>query len=361
METKKIVVRAGVPQPSGALVNAAYEAGIPVLFSANAFAKNSKQPSSIGPFRLSPTSNFGGFNLKAARNLPPDMDAALDSAGFVAANRYGCYRWTVSDFYDLVEARDWAWHAAMDFCMEPEVTGSQLVRTIRLQATAQGYFECVNEANRRGAQMPMPVLQGWVPDDYLKCIDLMAIQDWPDLIGIGSVCRRHLGGEDGIVNIVETLDRVLPKNTKFHLFGVKGGAVKQFGSHPRFQSIDSMAWDFGVRCASRTGRTQSMRSAAMLSWQRAQADIEPVPWVQKIDFLRSVESSHMPSSMERIIENAVVSWHYDNINDHGYEALSRDCQNEAKMLILKVKHMGLESIKESDDSVENAVYEALTA
>jgi hypothetical protein len=348
MSNKQIVVRAGVPQPSGALVHAAYAAKLPVLFSANAFAK-------------SKDGEFKGFNLKAAQNLPKDMDAALDSAGFVAAVRYGDYRWTTSQYYDLVASRDWAWHAAMDFCVEPPVAGAVSVRKTRLAATALGYWRCVNEAKLRGVKLPMPVLQGWFPEDYVRCAEMLAIADWPDLVGIGSVCRRNIAGPDGIATILRTLDDILPKHVKFHLFGVKGGAVKELGSHPRFASIDSMAWDYSCRVANRTGRTQEGRSKAMTAWQVHQSGVTPKHWV---DSVLSVTRAHVPSSPpslpERVAE-AVVGWYTDNLlSDHGYRESNRDAAIETEMLLAQIRSHGLESLADSTDGPTLAVFEALS-
>lgn len=356
MNGKKIVVRAGVPQPYGAIMRSAHQARIPVLFSANAFARPSKRPTRIGEFKLPVACQFGGFNLQAAQALPADLDAALDSAGFVAANRYGGYRWTVQQFYDLVAARDWTWHAAMDFCMEPELTGSKLMRMIRMQATAQSYFACVNEAKKRNLQMPMPVLQGWEPEDYLRSCDLLAINDWPELVGIGSVCRRNVGGKDGIANIIETLDRVLPEHTKFHLFGVKGGAVKELGNHPRFESIDSMAWDFKARCDHRIGRTQAIRSQAMLQWQESQTCIHPLPWRKRETYAEKSRAGH---SVESLVQQAVADWYAENIGDHGYEEVRDRSLHDAQMVIMKIRHFGIKVLEGSDDAVEMAVLEAL--
>ncbi|WP_137917158.1 hypothetical protein [Hydrogenophaga sp. 2FB] len=357
---RQITVRAGVPQVYGHLVAAAHEAGIPTLFSANAFARPTTLPSHIGAFRLSPAATFAGFNLSAAKKLPSGLDAALDSAGFVAANRYGCYRWSVQQYYDLVTARDWTWHAAMDYCMEPQVASSKLVRMIRIHATAQGYLECVNEAQRRGAAMPMPVLQGWMPEDYLRCMDLLAIDTWPDLVGLGSVCRRNLGGPDGIEQIVETLDSVLPPNVKLHCFGVKGGAIRELGAHPRLASIDSMAWDFGVRCKQRTGRTQAMRAEAMTSWQRSQSAVKPLPWAPVGDlFSGLMAGENTPRTTEEILHHIVVEWYAENLADHGYEEVVRMTTGQAKEIAMKVAHFGLESLEDSSDLVEMAVYEGL--
>lgn len=350
MFNQAIMVRAGVPQPSGALTIAAHTAGLPVLFSANAFAK-----SKMG--------EFTGFNLKAARSLPADLDAALDSAGYVAAVRYGDYRWTTEQFYDLVETRDWAWHAAMDYCCEPPVAGALVIRLMRLEATATGYFRCCQEAAKRGLPMPMPVLQGWYPSDYMRCADMLAMQDWPDMVGLGSVCRRSIGGPDGIETIIETLDRILPSHVKLHLFGVKSGALRELGGHPRFASIDSMAWDFGVRMQCRTGRTQSMRASAMIDWQAKQSAINPSDWVSRV-LGRHIgygepQMPRHPRQTE-IIHETVAEWYADNLlADHGYRETNRMALSQSEMIAKQVQTFGLESLADSTDSVELAVWESL--
>lgn len=89
------------------------------------------------------------------------------------------------------------------------------------------------------------------------------------MVGIGSVCRRHLHGPDGLLAIVEALDRVLPPGTVCHLFGAKGSALPalaQAGLAHRVGSTDSMAWDLSVRRAMPVGRTQIMRARAMVDW-----------------------------------------------------------------------------------------------
>jgi hypothetical protein len=89
------------------------------------------------------------------------------------------------------------------------------------------------------------------------------------MVGIGSVCRRHLHGPDGLLAIVEALDRVLPEGTVCHLFGAKGSALpalEQAGLAHRVGSTDSMAWDMAVRRAMPVGRTQIMRARAMVDW-----------------------------------------------------------------------------------------------
>lgn len=346
---KQIVIRAGVPQPSGSLVKAAHIAGLPVLFSANAFAKTKQ-------------GEFTGFNLKAAQCLPADLDAALDSAGYVAAVRYGDYRWSTMQYFDLVASRQWSWYAAMDYCCEPAVASALSVRLIRMEATALGYLRCCQEAHKRNLAMPMPVLQGWFPEDYRRCADMLAVQDWPDMIGIGSVCRRNVGGPDGIEAIIEALDRVLPSHCKFHLFGVKGSAIRELGDHSRFASIDSMAWDFGLRMQHRTGRTQDMRASCMIDWQAKQTLIQPKNWVDRVCCERIISPwiKANTKTQAQVVHETVANWFSSNLlADHGYRATNAMALEQAEMLNLKIKHFGISSLEESTDQVEIAVLDAI--
>lgn len=349
-----IVVRAGVPQIYGALVEAAAEARIPVLFSANAFAVTDKL-----------TKAFTGFRLSAARKLPAHLDAALDSAGFVAMARYGGYRWSEDDYMSLVASRDWAWWAAQDYCVEPPVAGAAVTKEVRMQATVLGYHRGVRLAEKWGVKPPLCVLQGWTPEDYLRCVEMMGLRDqeWPDLVGIGSVCRRNLFGPDGIAAVIEALDAVLPARTRMHLFGVKGGAVQKLGGHPRFASIDSCAWDFSVRAAQRTGRTQQMRADAMLDWQRGQAatvpDLyTPLPRQQQLTF--GPEEGRQTA--EAVVHQAVAQWYCDELlAEHGYREVAWLALRQAETITMQLAHAGAEDLQDSGDMADMAAYDALAA
>lgn len=252
------LVRVGIPLTGGALVAAARERGYPVLFSANAFAKvYGKAHDRAGEFR--------GFSKPDLEQFA-GLDAALDSAGFVAAAKYGDYRWTVSEYYDLVASFPWAFHAAMDYCCEPQIANDRLLRLLRMAATAQMLGRCRQEARCRGLAMPMPVIQGYRPDEYALCAQWLPVDAWPDLVGIGSVCRRHVHGPDGILSILEALDSVLPPHVQCHLFGVKSSALALLASHPRVASVDSMAWDVQARVERRTGRDMAFRVGHMETW-----------------------------------------------------------------------------------------------
>lgn len=224
-----MIIRLGIPTSFRKFTAEASAIAAPVLVSANAFRATE------------------GF-----RKVSPDIfsgcDVALDSAGFVAMFRYGGYPWTVQQYLDLVARHDWAWWAAMDFCCEPEIADSQEKIDSRVDRTVEKFEHCIWAAEDRRLKPCLPVLQGWRAADYLRCYDEMSKRFYlPPLLGIGSVCRRDLGGPAGLLTIIATLDRHLPERHRFHLFGVKGSAVGQLAGHPRIASIDSMAWDAAAR------------------------------------------------------------------------------------------------------------------
>ncbi len=252
------IVRVGIPQPGGQLVAAARRRRYPVLFSANAFAKTypkgHERAGDFRAFRLPDPEQFEG------------LDAALDSAGFVAAAHYGDYRWSVDQHLDLVAAHRWAWWSSLDMCCEPEIAQDRPLRLLRMAATARLLGECRRGAAERGLPMPMPILQGWTPQEYVTCAQWLPILEWPELVGIGSVCRRSVHGPNGLLAVLEAVDTVLPDHVRLHLFGVKSSALEQIAGHPRIASVDSMAWDMAARTSRRTGRSARYRVGHMQGW-----------------------------------------------------------------------------------------------
>jgi hypothetical protein len=275
--TQSPLVRVGMPLVGGELLDYGVASGLPMMLSANAFA------------RVDRNHEFVGFKLAAAEALTRDADLCLDSAGFTASALYGDYRWTVREYYDLVCAGPWTWHSAMDLCVEDEVAGDAGTRRLRIDMTIARYFECRNEASKRGCHAPVPVLQGRFADEYVRCAEVMGIPADVPLVGVGSVCRRHLHGPDGLIAIVAALDRALVPGVGLHLYGAKGGALRALrerGLLHRIRSVDSMAWDYSVRRSTPTGRTQFARALAMVDWHARQladlsrATAETVPVLQ---------------------------------------------------------------------------------
>lgn len=259
---EQILLRVGQPNAGGSLIAAARRLGYPILISANAFAemypKNSEWCGSFKRFRLPPRARFEGMNV------------ALDSGGFVAAVKFGDYRHSIEQYINLVASAQWAWWASMDYCCEPEVAGDRPTRLLRMAATVDLYYQCRTAARRRGLTDPMPVLQGWKTGEYLQSMEWYGFEQWPALVGVGSVCRRHIHGPDGLFEVIAALDRALPAGVRLHLFGVKSGALEALGNHPRIASVDSMAWDFAARRARPVGRDMQFRIECMIEWVEAQ-------------------------------------------------------------------------------------------
>jgi len=257
---RAMILRVGLPASTGSLPIAAEALDQPCLISANSLWCPKRRE-----FRTP------GLAIN-------DLDVALDSAGFVAMVRYGGYRWTPEQYVELAGSYSWAWWASMDFCCEPQVAGNRAVVAERIERTALYLFACRCIAYRwrtAGAFWladPMPVLQGWTPDDYESSIeqtDAALGGEWPALVGVGSVCRRSWGGAEGLGMVLRRIFDRLPAGVGVHLFGVKGDALARLEGNPRVVSSDSMAWDYAARMAEGS-TTMAKRIDAMAEWVGAQ-------------------------------------------------------------------------------------------
>jgi hypothetical protein len=233
--------------------------GYPGLVSANRlWVKTRKEPGWVSHDRVL-AATYGG-------------DVALDCGGFTLG---GKFPWTVEDYVWLAGQVPWAWWAQMDVPCEPEQSSPpwpNIERTVQLlgecRAVAADYrYEGWHIAD------PMPVIQGWSMSQYLTCMDMMTKElegEWPRLIGIGSVCRRHRTRE--IVHIVTALMGYLPDHVSVHLFGVKGEALDALKQHDRVASMDSQAWDLDARYCTNWGECRP--ESGHNPWQHRAAHLE---------------------------------------------------------------------------------------
>jgi len=284
-----LLIRAGIPQSGGKLAFHAFDEGFAGMVSASAFW-NSKT---------------GRFRIPKATDLT-EIDFALDSAGFTAMKLFqtkgrqpgiaGVYPWTMEQFVELASFSGAAWVAQPDFCCEPELAVDQQAIDYRVNATAtllEGMLRVVYawqdqlartlsaNAVQNMVRIPVPVAQGWSVDDYRRSIDLM-MQVWerwmpwiapPALIGLGSVCRRHLTDpHHGLFAILEGLEGYLPPGTRCHLFGIKGQALDRVKMYDWVASVDSMAADFAARVKARkagVSNTIAHRIAEVDRWMES--------------------------------------------------------------------------------------------
>jgi hypothetical protein len=252
---------------NGALLKTAQTLQAPLLFSANAFSVYKHEDG------LQQWVKFQTRRL----SLLEDMDACLDSAGFVAMRRYGQYNWSVDQYLDLCAAFPWRWFASMDFCVEQELCENRETVLDRISLTIAYLKRCRRAAEERGIlDHLMPVIQGWKPNDYARCLEKMPDIEKCSVLGVGSVCRRPVHGTNGVLEIVERIDRELGSvKAKIHLFGVKSDAATKLRNHPRVVSFDSQAYGTRARILSRKGgfsKTNLFLTEIMQKWYAQQIE-----------------------------------------------------------------------------------------
>jgi hypothetical protein len=255
----------GLPYLRGALLAKARELQAPVLVSANSFSRWNEVPWGR---------EWAGFKQPPAA-LIAEMPVYLDSGGFVAAVKYRGWPWAVDSYLNLCAAAPWRWFASMDWCVEPEIARDEATVMDRISGTVRLNILCRLGAAERGIQdRLMPVIQGWEPDHYLRCMDrLSGFLDGVPLVGLGSMCRRHVEGPHGVLQVVDALDRAAPPGMRFHLFGLKSQAVEELRGHPRIASVDSQA--YGVRARriaieEKRSKTEAMVADVMADWYAEQ-------------------------------------------------------------------------------------------
>jgi hypothetical protein len=93
----------------------------------------------------------------------------------------------------------------------------------------------------------MPVLQGWVPQDYVYSLSQYGRHVLPHgaWVGVGSVCRRN-GRVAEVEAILAAIYRVRP-DLRLHGFGLKLTALRSGVVARLLYSCDSMAWSHQAR------------------------------------------------------------------------------------------------------------------
>lgn len=172
---------------------------------------------------------------------------ALDSGGFTELSMNGEWTMRPSDYIRLArrfrdEIGKMEWAAPMDWMCEPfilEKTRSSVASHQR--RSVRNYVGLMESA----PDVPwIPVLQGWQPSDYLRCIDLYSLYRVDlakcPVVGVGSICRRQ-----GEVRIALLLDELSRYGLRLHGFGIKLKGL-ELAAHS-LHSADSMAWSYGAR------------------------------------------------------------------------------------------------------------------
>ena len=249
VKPRSLTVMVGLPHlADGKLLARARRLQQPVLISANALSRWSRKRG---------WREWTGWSTRQLGNAAGLHSLCLDSAGFSAMVSYGGYPWSLDDYIRLAAAHPFRWWASLDYCVEHEVAGDRDEVLDRISRTIRANVECRIRADDFGI-LPsfMPVIQGRLPSDYERCAEALSLTiERAGLVGVGSMCRRPIHGPEGLMAVVDHLDRTLPPRTRLHLFGVKGEAIPYLTtfSH-RVASIDSQAYGVAARTAARRER-----------------------------------------------------------------------------------------------------------
>lgn len=187
--------------------------------------------------------------LRTRKRLPrATAPWVCDSRGFTELSSNG--RWTIPARQYATALRRYAqevgqlvWASPQDWMCEPFIVRKTgLTVTEHLARTVESVHQM--RALLAGQVHIIPVLQGYVLLDYLRCVDLYAAHGIDlraePVVGLGSVCRRQATDEiHTIVSVLSAMD------IKLHGFGVKTAAIEAVG--PLLESADSEAWSYGAR------------------------------------------------------------------------------------------------------------------
>jgi hypothetical protein len=251
----------------GPILERAKRIGQPVLISANCLSHWR---------RSAGWPDWRGWRLEQLANAHGLASVDLDSGGFVCAVRYGGIPWSVDAYMALATAFPFRRVASLDYCVEPELAGDREAVLDRISRTIRANRDCRARAIDLGmVDRFMPVLQGRRPEDYERCAEALAWSLLPGtVVGVGSMCRRAIGGPEGLVAVIAHLDRILPAGIRLHAFGVKGSALPYLRPFfPRIASIDSQAYGIAARReAYRTGtsKTDTRVAEHLDRWTRRQ-------------------------------------------------------------------------------------------
>jgi hypothetical protein len=199
----------GLPHLSeGKLLDRARRLQQPVLISANALSRWSRRRG---------WREWTGWSFRPLANAAGLHSLCLDSAGFSAMVTYGGYPWTVDDYIRLAAAYPFGWWAT-DYAssIRSPATATRCSTAYRAPSGPISSAACAamtKDPRHLHASHP-----GRLPSDYERCAEALSLTiERAGLVGVGSMCKRPIHGPEGLMAVVDHLDRVLPRLTRLHL------------------------------------------------------------------------------------------------------------------------------------------------
>ena len=288
----------------GLLWQTARRLDAPVLVSANALSLWRRDDYGLR--------RWDGFDRRML-HLVAQHPVSLDSGGFVASVLYRGFPFTVPQYMELCAAAPWQWFASMNMTCKPEIAADEEAVRDRIAGTVRLNHECLREARMRGiADRFMPVIQGHRVEHYLRCLDRMPELTAFPLVGIGSMCRRHVEDDEiGILRVVDELDRAFRgTRCRFHCFGLKTTGMSELRQHPRVASVDSQAWGLSARISARKAgisKSNAYLAGVMERWYAEQRRLLMQPdyaFRSHVDPIRFWDLPEPPSAFEVRLQEA---------------------------------------------------------
>lgn len=176
----------------------------------------------------------------------------MDSGAFSTIAKNGGYPEPVSAYADQI--RRWKANGillaavAQDYmCESAQLAKTGLTVPEHQQLTVERYDALL--AANTGVYI-MPVLQGFAPADYVRCIrlygDRLTHGMW---VGVGSICKRN-GDPRQIEAVLLAIHGERP-DLRLHGFGLKTTALSSGLVQELLHTADSMAWSFAARMGGR--------------------------------------------------------------------------------------------------------------
>lgn len=172
---------------------------------------------------------------------------SLDSGGFTELSLHGRWVLGVDEYVALAErfSRELGslrWAAPQDWMCEPVI----LAKTgLTVEEHQRRTVENLLELRSRGSSVRfIPVIQGWVLADYLRCVERyraagIDLASEP-VVGLGTICRRQ--GTHEAERIIRTFHE---RGIRLHAFGAKTTGLRRYADV--LASSDSLAWSFRAR------------------------------------------------------------------------------------------------------------------
>jgi len=185
------------------------------------------------------------------KNRQSDINAQswiMDSGAFTEIAKYGEFRTSVEQYASEIERfskfQNFELAVTQDYMCEPfMVTRTGLSVKEHQVLTIERYDSLISLVN---PEIVLPVLQGYQPIEYQKCIELYGDRLKPNMrVGVGSVCKRNTNPA-AIIAVLEAIKSVRP-DLKLHGFGLKKTALQNAYITSMLYSADSMAWSFAAR------------------------------------------------------------------------------------------------------------------